>query len=133
MSMLTKEQRDQFRLALADVSKPRSKPVLLWGADHYKQRLPQWMGLARSGEGNSSKMARHHPSQKPVELMRWCLDHARIGIGKAVLDPYMGTGTTGVAALTTGRRFVGVEIDREDFDVACERISAIVTGMDGRA
>jgi site-specific DNA-methyltransferase (adenine-specific) len=41
-----------------------------------------------------------------------------------VLDPYMGSGTTGVAAANLGRRFVGVELERQYFDVACERIEA---------
>ncbi|MBK7356339.1 DNA methyltransferase [Propionivibrio sp.] len=63
------------------------------------------------------------PSQKPVELMLWCIETARIGLGKTILDPYMGSGSTGVAAVRTGRKFIGVEIDREYFDIACKRIS----------
>ena len=82
-----------------------------------------WMGLLRAGEGASIKgKTRPHPSAKPVEVMAWCIEHARIGIGKTVLDPYMGSGSTGVACMKTGRKFIGCEIDREYFDIACERI-----------
>lgn len=61
-----------------------------------------------------------HPSQKPVALMGWCLGFVP-GHG-AVLDPFMGTGTTGVACANVGRPFVGIEIDPGYFDIACRRI-----------
>lgn len=83
-----------------------------------------WKGMVRAGADNSSRSARAHPSQKPVELMRWCLETARIGMGKTVLDPYMGSGSTGVACVTSGRRFVGIEIDPDYFKIACRRIEA---------
>ena len=82
-----------------------------------------WMGLLRAGEDSTNTSKRAHPSQKPVELMLWCIETARIGLGKTILDPYMGSGSTGVAAVRTGRKFIGVEIDREYFDIACKRIS----------
>ena len=81
-----------------------------------------WAGGLRAGEDNQGKSKRMHPSQKPVELMMWLLESARIGLGKTVLDPYMGTGTTGVACLRTGRKFIGVEIDPEYFAFARARI-----------
>ena len=56
--------------------------------------------------------------------MRWCLETARIGLGKTVLDPYMGSGSTGVACMTTGRKFIGIEIDPDYFEIACRRIEA---------
>ena len=139
-----------------------TKPILLWGADYYKSKLPDvgqmicwdkscgqgaatsfidaefawmnrrnarriyrhlWLGMLRSGEGASSPTTkRQHPTQKPVELMRWCLETARIGLGKTVLDPYMGSGSTGVACVTTGRKFIGIEIDPDYFEIACKRI-----------
>jgi site-specific DNA-methyltransferase (adenine-specific)/modification methylase len=52
--------------------------------------------------------------------MRWCIDQA--GDAATILDPYMGSGTTGVAAVSMGRKFVGVEIDPGYFETACERI-----------
>lgn len=84
-----------------------------------------WMGGLRSGQGAQSREPRHHQSQKPVELMAWLIEHARIGVSKVVLDPYMGSGSTGVAALQSGRRFVGVEIEQRHFDTACRRIEAL--------
>ena len=43
---------------------------------------------------------------------------------QSVLDPFMGSGTTGVACMNHGRQFIGIEIERQYFDIACERISA---------
>ena len=64
---------------------------------------------------------REHPTQKPVRLMAWCLDmHPK---AKTVCDPFMGTGTTGVACVQSGRRFIGIERERHYFDIACERIA----------
>ncbi len=83
-----------------------------------------WMGLLRAGEDNSNATRRSHPSQKPVELMLWCLETARVGIGKTVFDPYMGSGSTGVAALRTGRKFVGCELDPKHFKTAVQRIES---------
>lgn len=65
-----------------------------------------------------------HPTQKPVPLMRWCIE--RWTRAATILDPYMGSGTTGVAAVQAGRRFIGIELDREYFEAACERISDAV-------
>ena len=70
---------------------------------------------------NPNTWRRHHPSMKPVALMEWCIATAA-GQSGMIVDPYMGSGTTGVAALRMGRNFVGVEMDREYFDIACERI-----------
>jgi site-specific DNA-methyltransferase (adenine-specific) len=82
-----------------------------------------WQGMTRGGESASSRSLRLHVSQKPVELMLWLLDQARVGLDKTVLDPYMGSGTTGVACVRTGRRFVGIEIDAEHFENARKRIA----------
>ncbi len=61
-----------------------------------------------------------HPTQKPVALMAWCLD--QVPTAKSVLDPFMGSGTTGVACAQSGRAFTGIERERKYFDIACERI-----------
>ena len=63
---------------------------------------------------------RKHPTQKPVSLMRWCLTH--ILDSQTILDPFMGSGTTGVACVKEGRRFIGIEKDPEYFDIAVKRI-----------
>ena len=65
---------------------------------------------------------RVHPTQKPVRLMEWCLGF--LPKAETILDPFMGSGTTGVACANTGRRFVGIEIDPGYFDAACRRIEA---------
>lgn len=64
---------------------------------------------------------KQHPTQKPDSLMAWCLKWVD---GKTVLDPFMGSGTTGVACANLGRKFIGIEIERKYFDIACERIAA---------
>lgn len=61
-----------------------------------------------------------HPTQKPIRLMTWCLSLSpQAG---TVCDPYMGSGTTGVACMMAGRAFVGIEREPKYFDIACERI-----------
>lgn len=65
-----------------------------------------------------------HPTAKPVELMEW-LVKSYTGEGQTVLDPFMGSGSTGVAALRNGRRFIGVEREEKWFDVACRRLEEV--------
>lgn len=60
-----------------------------------------------------------HPTEKPVALMKWCVGHVE---GSTILDPFMGSGTTGVAAVKLGRKFIGIEIEPRYFDIACRRI-----------
>ena len=61
-----------------------------------------------------------HPTQKPVRLMVWCIKQA--GDPHTILDPFMGSGTTGVACAQLGRKFIGIEIEPRYFDIACRRI-----------
>ena len=63
-----------------------------------------------------------HPTQKPVQLMAWSMDQAKVGEGATVLDPFMGSGSTAIACLRTGRKFIGVERDPAHFNTAVERI-----------
>ena len=65
---------------------------------------------------------KEHPTQKPTELMKWCIEQAAVPAGGTVLDAFMGSGTTGVAAVQMGRRFIGIEREPKYFDVACRRI-----------
>ena len=61
-----------------------------------------------------------HPTQKPVVLMQWCIQQA--GMPTTVLDPFMGSGTTGVACMNMGKKFIGIEKEPKYFDIACKRI-----------
>ena len=70
-----------------------------------------------------SEGPRDHPMQKPLRVMEWCIEQCRLDPGALILDPYIGSGTTGIAAFKRKMRFVGVEIDRRWFDVACERVT----------
>ena len=60
-----------------------------------------------------------HPTQKPLSLMVWCLKWIK---SEAILDPFMGSGTTGVACIRTGRQFIGIEKKPKYFDIAVKRI-----------
>lgn len=70
-----------------------------------------------------------HPTQKPVAIMRWSLGF--FPEAKTVLDPFMGSGTTGVVALQQGRCFVGVERDPAYFEIACRRIREVAGADQG--
>jgi DNA modification methylase len=61
-----------------------------------------------------------HPTQKPIEVMAWCLGF--LPDARTILDPFMGSGTTGVACVQLGRKFIGIELDPGYFDIACKRI-----------
>ena len=65
-------------------------------------------------------MDKQHPSQKPLGLMEWCIKHANNP--QTILDPFMGSGTTGVACMNLGRQFIGIEREPKYFDIACRRI-----------
>ena len=64
---------------------------------------------------------KEHPTQKPVPLMTWCIQLLPESC-KVILDPFMGSGTTGVAAVQMHRQFVGIEREPKYFDIACRRI-----------
>src|SRR5690606_23898717 len=69
---------------------------------------------------NAIALEREHPTQKPVSLMVWCLGF--LPKAETILDPFMGSGTTGVACVNLGRKFIGIEIEPRYFDIACRRI-----------
>ena len=133
--------------------------VVLWGVNHFGQRVPvgstlvwikrfdqafgsflsdaelAWM---KGGHGvyckrdlslNGETATRLHPTQKPVPLMAWCMEKAKIPGGATIVDPYMGSATTGIACIRTGRRFIGIEKDAGHFANACKRIEAELSQM----
>jgi DNA modification methylase len=124
-------------------------PAVVWGGNYYTDVLPPSMGWMIWDKGQTDfsladvemawwsewKAARrihfprslaikdggHHPTQKPVPVMEWRVSKMPIG---TILDPFMGSGTTGVACANLGRKFIGIEIEERYFQIACERIDA---------
>lgn len=72
------------------------------------------------GRGKAVRDGKEHPTQKPVEVIKWCIGF--LPDANTILDPFMGSGTTGVACQKLGRRFIGIEIEPKYFDIACRRI-----------
>jgi site-specific DNA-methyltransferase (adenine-specific) len=70
-----------------------------------------------------------HATQKPLALMEF-LVKSYTNAGDVVCDPFMGSGSTGVACVHTGRRFIGIEKTARYFDIACRRIEDAVAGKD---
>ena len=76
-----------------------------------------WNGMLRANKEHRGD----HPTQKPVGIMEWCISHLPEN-SKTILDPFMGSGTTGVAAMNLDRKFTGIEREQKYFDIACKRI-----------
>ena len=93
---------------------------LAW-RDHGKAMfmLHVWDGGKRAGHADNRTFC--HPSQKPIEVMEWCIRMLPSDT-RSVLDPFMGSGTTGVACVNLGRSFIGIEREPTYFDIACGRI-----------
>lgn len=87
-----------------------------------------WKGICKDGENGIRRL---HPTQKPIALMEWCIGFTPSGA--TIVDPYMGAGTTGVAALRQGRPFFGIELERDHFDASCQRIEAEHARLQGEA
>ena len=76
-----------------------------------------WNGMLRAnGEARGD-----HPTQKPIGVMAWAINHVPDPC-RTILDPFMGSGTTGVACMNLGRSFIGIEREPKYFDIACRRI-----------
>lgn len=127
----------------------RAKNLIIWGANYYPQNLRPSMGwlvwdkgqrisqsdcelayttldkALRSMTLNRAAIAQDgavHPTQKPVAVMEWAIAQAPDDV-VTVCDPFMGSGTTGVACANLGKAFTGIERERKYFDIACERIA----------
>jgi DNA modification methylase len=92
-------------------------PVLLYGDVKMKVDFRSWHAIANAYEQDFG-----HPSPKPVRLMIWLVEELSEE-DESILDPFMGSGTTGVACMNLGRKFIGIEIEPKYFDIACERIT----------
>ena len=83
---------------------------------------PTRLKSMHAGNGACGPEKRQHPTQKPLALIEWCISF--FPDAGVILDPFMGSGTTGVACANLGRKFIGIEIEERYFDIACERIRA---------
>jgi DNA modification methylase len=113
---------------------PPSRAYLVWdkGAGFKNRDFAECEYAWCSWDGNARVLThdplargdyreKDHPTQKPVAVMQWAISVAPEGA--AVLDPFMGSGTTGVACAQLNKAFTGIERERKYFDIACERIS----------
>jgi site-specific DNA-methyltransferase (adenine-specific)/modification methylase len=114
---------------------PPSPCWLIWdketaGVTTFADAEVAWTNLAKamrlkrhlwSGPYMKEREDRHHPTQKPLAIMKWCIEQLPAKVS-TVCDPFMGSGTTGVAAVQMGRDFVGIERDERFFAIACKRI-----------
>lgn len=98
------------------------EPIFICG--NWKAIPAQWSSVLKgraSFRGHAAATTGSHPHAKPVDLLEQLISRTD---AQVVIDPFMGSGTTGVACANLGRKFVGIEIDPEYFDTACERIEA---------
>ena len=70
---------------------------------------------------SSSQKDRVHPTQKPIKLIEWCLNKYS-DEGMTIFDPFLGSGTTAIACINTGRNFIGIEKDEDYFNLAQKRV-----------
>ena len=90
---------------------------LAWTNLRQSVRKIAWMWNGMIRKGNETRV---HPTQKPTGVIEWCLGF--LPEAKTILDPFMGSGTTGVACIRTGRQFIGIEKEPKYFDIAVKRI-----------
>ena len=108
---------------------PPTQKVLVWDKMQPPDFSLAMLEIAWTNIGGPAKMFRQsvtgyskeHPTQKPENLMQWCLGF--LPDAQTILDPFMGSGTTGVACVNLGRKFIGIEREPKYFDIACKRIA----------
>jgi site-specific DNA-methyltransferase (adenine-specific) len=95
------------------------QPIFYYGACPF---LARGKGRRATGKQATTKAEENgHPCPKPIDQITWLVNRASWA-DEIVLDPFMGSGTTGVACANLGRRFIGIEIEPKCFDIACQRI-----------
>lgn len=104
---------------------PPSRCWLVWNKPERNFSLAEaelaWTNLdkvVRVIDCPRSEQGREHPTQKPVKVMAWSVSK----VSGLILDPFMGSGTTGVACVNLNRKFIGIELEQSYFDIACRRI-----------
>jgi DNA modification methylase len=97
-------------------------PVIFWGRPRTDPSVDvkdyHLQMLAPFGAG---RVRIDHPCPRPIEQVEYVVESFVLR-GETILDPFMGSGTTGVAAIKLGRKFIGIEIEPKYFDIACRRI-----------
>ena len=106
----------------ADMTQAQAE--LAWSNIAVNARVFKRSPLGVFGNSGANEEVKEHPTQKPLVLMRWCVDLAKDAA--LILDPFMGSGTTGVAAIQLGRAFIGIEREPKYFEIACKRIEQAV-------
>ena len=76
-----------------------------------------WNGMLRA----NNEPRGDHPTQKPIGIMEWVISHLPEN-ANTIIDPFMGSGTTGVACMNMKKQFIGIEREQKYFDIACKRI-----------
>jgi site-specific DNA-methyltransferase (adenine-specific) len=100
---------------------------------HRKNGKLLWRDKDRSSRNIisiSPPRERSHPNEKPLELVRHFID-LHSSPNHSILDPFMGSGTTGVAAVQLGRKFIGIEVEPKYFEIAVNRISEAIIKKQG--
>lgn len=100
----------------------QSDGELAWTSEHGALRIFDLNRVSLMTDGAE------HPTQKPIQVMRWSIQ--QLGTPQIILDPFMGSGSTGVAAISLGSKFIGIEIEQKYFDIACKRIAAALKQTD---
>lgn len=126
-----------------------SRECIIWGGNYFSDKVPvgggKWLVWDKGQRLNQSDCelayttmtgalrvivvnrveiqvdGAEHPTQKPVKVMKWSIDQLPKD-HLTILDPFMGSGTTGVAAVQMGRKFIGIEREERYFEIACRRI-----------
>ena len=138
ISLMLEKGRNQIIFGGNYYSLPPTSCVLVWDKDNGENDFAdceiawtnlkkavrikrwKWQGMLHEVMG-AKKEKRQHPTQKPLAVIEWALSLAPAD-AVTVCDPFMGSGTTGVACVRLGKSFVGIERERKYFDIACERI-----------
>ena len=130
---------------LVDMARANAEKSIVWGGNYYALppsrgyliwdkmqefsnadselawcSWPQTPRTFRYARAQLASEGKEHPTQKPLPLMKWCIGF--LPDAQTILDPFMGSGTTGVAAVQMGRDFIGIEREPKYFDIACKRI-----------
>jgi len=102
---------------LAKWGRETSQPLLFYGKDPRAGKTIQDKHYTSTQKADKCG----HPCPKPIGFCNWAVNRVSLP-GWGILDPFMGSGTTGVACMNLGRKFIGIEIEPKYFDIACRRI-----------